>query len=126
MLLRRFLRAQIRGATVTAGDPQQADSLAVDASIMEAADLDQLEQVVLCSGTGWEWTTSLEAAERESGVVELRGPGARRLRHAQEATISAWATVDRTELATVRARLVEVDRRNRVVEIRQLRIADEP
>lgn len=117
MLLRTFLRALIVGGRASTGDPEGAAMVTVDGDLLDAADLDQLERVEVRALTGGpELDAVLLRAPAGSGVIRIDGGGLGGLDDGSRVAITAWSVADRTELPTLRARVVAVDGDNRIVE----------
>ena len=125
MILRTFMRAKIHRATVTAADPDYVGSITLCAELMDAADLDHLERVEVWDITnGNRVTTYAMRGRRGSGEVQINGAAARLVAAGDVVIIAAYAHIDRTELADFRARVVLVDGANKVVEVREMGLAD--
>jgi aspartate 1-decarboxylase len=125
MLERTFLRALIVGGTATAGDRKGVPSITVDANLMDAADLDRLERVEVSPvNGGWSMTSFLLRGRRGDGEIRIDGPGAARVNHGERVFIAAWSQADRSELATLRARIVAVEEGNRIGEVIELGLVD--
>jgi len=125
MLLRTFLRAKIHRATVTAADLEYVGSVTLDADLMDAADIDHLERIEIYDITnGNRLTTYALRGRRGSGEVQINGAAAHLVRPGDRVILAVYAQVDRTELASYRARVVLVDDTNRVVEVREQGLAD--
>jgi aspartate 1-decarboxylase len=125
MMLRTFLRAKIHRATVTAADLDYVGSVTVDADLMEAADLDHLERVEIWDVTsGARVNTYAMRGCAGNGQVQINGAAAHHIRPGDLVIIAAYAHLDRTEVADHRARVVLVDGGNRVVEVREMGLAD--
>jgi len=126
MLTRTFLRALIVGSTISAGDRRGAPSLTVDADLLDAADLDRLERVeVRAADNSWTTAAFLLRGPCGSGTIRIDGPAAALITDGEHVSITSWANADRAELATVRARMVAVDRDNRVLEVLDLGLVDD-
>ena len=126
MLGRTFLRALIVGGTAISGDRNGVPSVTVDADILDAADLDLLERVDVSSiDKEWAITSFLLRGPRGSGEIRIDGAGAARVKTGERIMIAGWSLADRTELATIRARIVALDDDNRVVEALKLGLVDE-
>jgi aspartate 1-decarboxylase len=124
MLLRTFLRAKIHRATVTGADLDYVGSITLDPDLMEAADLDHLEQVdVYDISNGARLTTYALRGAPGSGEVQINGAAAHLVRPGDLVIIAAYAQVDRSELATFRGRVVLVDPSNKIVEVREMGLA---
>jgi aspartate 1-decarboxylase len=124
MLSRTFLRALIVGGTAVMGEPEGMPMVTVDAGLLDAADLDQLERVELRALAGG---PSLDAVLLRgplgSGMIRIDGGGHGNLAGGGRVVIAAWSTVDRTELPTVRARIVAVDADNRILQTLEVQVA---
>ncbi len=120
MMLRTFLRAKIHRATVTAADLDYVGSVTIDPELMEAADLDHLEQVDILDVTnGARLTTYALRGTPGSGEIRINGAAAHLVHPGDLVIIAAYAQIDRSELVIHRARIVLVDGDNRIVEVRQ-------
>ena len=120
MMLRTFLRAKIHRATVTAADLDYVGSVTIDPDLMEAAGIDHLEQLDILDVTnGARLTTYALRGEPGSGEVRINGAAAHLVHPGDTVILAAYAQIDRTELATHRARIVLVDKDNRIVEVRE-------
>lgn len=118
MMLRTLLRAKIHRATVTAADIEYVGSVTIDAELMEAADLDHLERVEIWDVTsGARVTTYAMRGRRGSGEVQINGAAAHHIHPGDLVIIAAYGHMDRSELASHRARVVLVDAANRVVQV---------
>jgi len=125
MQLRTFLRSKIHRATVTAADLDYPGSVTLCADLMEAADLDHLEQVDVYNITrGSRLTTYAIRGRGGSGEVQINGAAAHLVHPGDLVIITAFAQIDRSELATFRGRVVLVDKDNRVTEIREQGLAE--
>jgi len=120
MMLRTFLRAKIHRATVTGADLDYVGSVTLDPELMEAADLDHLEQVDILDVTnGARLTTYALRGTPGSGEVRINGAAAHLVKPGDLVIIAAYAQLDRSEIPDHRARIVLVDENNRITEIRE-------
>ena len=120
MMLRTFLRSKIHRATVTGADLDYVGSVTLDPELMEAADLDHLEQVDILDVTnGARLTTYVLRGTPGSGEVRINGAAAHLVHPGDLVIIAAYAQLDRTELPGHRARIVLVDADNRITEARE-------
>ena len=96
----------------------------VDGDLLDAADLDQLERVEVRALAG---SGALDAillrGPAGSGVIRVDGAGLGGLVDGGRVAITAWSAADRTELPTLRARIVAVDPDNRIVETLEVPVA---
>lgn len=126
MMLRTFLRAKIHRATVTEADLDYVGSITIDADLMDAADLDHLERVDVYDITsGARLTTYALRGERGSGEIQINGAAAHLVGPGHLVIIAAYAQLDRSEVAAHRARIVLVDEKNRLHEVRSVGPADD-
>ena len=73
-MMRVMLKSKIHRATVTQADLDYVGSIAIDAELMEAADLLEGEQVVIADITnGARLETYVIAAPRGSGTITING-----------------------------------------------------
>jgi aspartate 1-decarboxylase len=120
MLLRTFLRSKIHRATVTAADLDYVGSVTIDPDLMDAVDLDHLERVEVYDITnGSRLSTYALRGRRGSGEIQINGAAAHHVRPGDMVIICAFAQLDRCEIADHRARIVLVDRHNRIAEVRE-------
>lgn len=125
MLLRTFLKAKIHRATVTAADLDYVGSVTIDADLMDAADVDHLEQVEVYDITnGARLTTYALRGRRGSGEIQVNGAAAHLVRPGDLVILAVYAQLDRSEVADHVARVVLVDASNRVTEVRVMGPAD--
>ncbi|QJA06176.1 aspartate 1-decarboxylase [Thermosulfurimonas marina] len=121
-MYRRFLCAKIHRARITGKELCYEGSLTLDPELMEAAGLRPLEAVwVYNLANGARFETYLIEGRRGSGEVVLNGAAARLGEVGDEIIIAAYAWVSEEELSRFSARLVYVDEKNRVREIREAR-----
>jgi aspartate 1-decarboxylase len=62
---------------------------------------------------------------RGSGEIRIDGAGANWVKTGDRIVITGWSMADRTELATVRGRIVALGDDNRVAEVLKLGLVDE-
>jgi aspartate 1-decarboxylase len=123
MLLRLFVRAVIEGLVVAGHEAGPPSGLALPAELMDAADLDTLEEVRLepeDAGTPALVTVLLTPTD---DTVVAHGALARQLPVGSRLSVAASCQLDREEIAHHRARLVRVSQ-SRVVEIVDLTPTD--
>lgn len=120
MLLRTFLRAKIHRATVTMADLDYVGSVTIDADLMDAADIDHLEEVDIYDITnGARLSTYALRGRAGSGEIKINGAAARLVNPGDLVILAVFAQLDRAEVATHRARIVLVDENNRITGIRE-------
>ncbi len=113
--MQRFmLKSKIHRATITGADLHYEGSLAIDAALMDAADLVSGEQIhVFNINNGQRLTTYAIPAPRGSGTILLNGAAARLGAVGDPVIVVAFASVDDADCRSFKARVVFVDARNR-------------
>jgi len=110
--MRVFLRSKIHKATVTEANLAYVGSVTIDRAILEAADIQEFEKVMIVDNTnGARLETYAIPGERDSGVICINGAAAH-LVHAGDEVILMTFEVTNTPLIP---RVVLLDERNRVV-----------
>lgn len=106
-MIRRFLRAAIANATVTAGD---STSLRIDPVLLRAADILPFEEVEIVNhATGERFTTFAEPAAEQSAEVRIH-----RVRTGDTISILSWSLLHDGQTLTHKVKLVTVEE-NRIV-----------
>ena len=112
---RVMLKSKIHRAVLTGANLDYEGSIAIDSTLLEAADILPNEQVhVLNVNNGNRITTYAIAAEQGSGTVMLNGPAARSGMVGDIVVILTYANVDSNELASYAPKIVKVDSKNRL------------
>ena len=119
--MQRFmLKSKIHRATLTGTDLDYEGSIAIDRTLIEAADLLPGEQVhVLNLNNGSRLVTYVIEAPAGSGTMLLNGPAARLGLRGDIVVIISYAGVDDREAAGLKPRVVLVDECNRIVDRRR-------
>ena len=118
-MLRPFLRAKIHRARVTRSDPDYVGSITIDTDLLAAADLLPLEQVDVYNLTrGTRFTTYCIAGAAGSGEIGVNGAAAHLAKTGDLVIIAAYCELDREEIPGHRARVVLVQGRNAIAEVR--------
>jgi len=113
---RVMLKSKIHRAVLTGTNLDYEGSIAIDPTLLEAADILPNEQVqVLNVNNGNRITTYAIAAERGSGTIMLNGPAARSGIVGDVVVILTYAHVDVNELARYTPTIVKVDTKNRII-----------
>jgi len=116
--MQRFmLKSKIHRATLTGADLDYEGSIAIDRTLMEAADLLPGEQVhVLNVNNGSRLITYVIEAPPGSGTMLLNGPAARLGLRGDIVVVLSYAAIGDQEVAGFKPRVVYVDEQNRAVE----------
>lgn len=112
---RIMFKSKIHRATLTSVKLNYEGSVAIDESLMEAADLLPAEQVdVLNCNNGARLTTYVIKGKRGSGVIELRGPAARLGHPGDPVIIVSYCHLPDAEARKHKPVVVRVDEENRI------------
>jgi aspartate 1-decarboxylase len=115
--MQRFmLKSKIHRATLTGTDLDYEGSIAIDRTLIEAADLLPGEQVhVLNLNNGSRLITYVIEAPAGSGTMLLNGPAARLGVRGDIVVVLSYAAVDDRDAVSLKPRVVLVDQQNRIV-----------
>ncbi len=112
---RHLLRSKLHRVHVTHSELDYEGSVAVDARLLEAADIREYERVEVYNlQNGERFATYAIRAEPGSGIVSVNGAAARKADVGDIVIICAYAEVEEKELAGFKPRLVYVDAANRI------------
>lgn len=110
-----MLKSKVHRATVTQADLHYVGSLTLDRDLMDAAGLLPGERVdVVDINNGARLSTYIIEGSAGSGVVGINGAAARLVTTGDLIIIIAYATVDDSEAAALRPRVVFVDQHNQI------------
>ncbi|MEO7188791.1 MAG: aspartate 1-decarboxylase [Sphingomicrobium sp.] len=113
-----MMKSKIHRATVTQADLDYVGSVAIDADLMDAADLLEGEQVAIVDITnGARIETYVITAPRGSGTITINGAAAHLVHAGDLVIIMNYALFDEAELRALKPRVVHVDADNRVVKL---------
>lgn len=117
---RTMCRAKIHMATVTEANLYYMGSITVDADLMQAADLLPYERVqVVNTANGERLETYVIAGEPGSGTIALNGAAARLVQPGDRVIIMVYGIYDDAELAAFEPKVLFVDEKNRLREVRK-------
>jgi aspartate 1-decarboxylase len=118
-MFRHLLKSKIHRARVTHCELHYEGSCAIDEDLLDASDIRENEQVHIWNvANGERLVTYAIRAERGSGIVSLNGSAARRASVGDLVIIAAFGMVSDTQHEAHRPRLVFVDERNRMQELK--------
>ncbi len=116
---RTLLYAKIHNCTLTAANVNYVGSITIDQSLLEAAGIFVHEQVqVVNVANGERFVTYVIPGAAHSGVIELNGAAARLGVVGDHLIVMSYAQMTVQEANTHQPRVVFVDEKNRIVEIR--------
>ena len=111
-----MLRSKIHRATLTGTELDYEGSIAIDRTLIAAADLLPGEQVhVLNLSNAQRLVTYVIEAPAGSGTIMLNGPAARLGAVGDKVVILSYAAFDDAEAKRVKPTIVHVDEKNRLV-----------
>lgn len=115
-MIRRFLRAAIHNAGVTAADREWPVSVRLDPILLRAADIQPLEEVEVVSlATGERFTAPAQAGEEGSGELRLHCGQRHPVRAGDVVSLLSWGWLHDGQTLSHRAKLITVDAQNRIV-----------
>ncbi len=118
-MTREMLRAKVHRITVTERNVEYEGSLTLDAGLMEAAGMVAYERVeVYDVHNGQRFATYLIEGERGSGQCCVNGAAARLVETGDRLILACYARLDESEIRQHRPKVVLVDGRNRITEVR--------
>ncbi|BAU48677.1 aspartate decarboxylase [Sulfurifustis variabilis] len=116
---RTLLKSKLHRVRVTHAELDYEGSVAIDARLLEAADIREYERVEVYNlRNGERFATYAIRAEAGSGLISVNGAAAHRASPGDIVIICAYAEVEERELSTFEPRLVYVDAHNRITHTR--------
>jgi aspartate 1-decarboxylase len=116
--MRVMMKSKIHRATVTQADLHYVGSIAIDADLLDAADLIEGEQVTIADITnGARLETYVIPGPRGSGMISINGAAAHLVNAGDLVIIMSYALMDDAEARALKPRIVHVDEHNRVVKL---------
>jgi aspartate 1-decarboxylase len=117
-VMRTMLKSKIHRATVTQADLDYVGSIAIDAALMEAADLIEGEQVVIADITnGTRLETYVISGPRGSGMIGINGAAAHLVHAGDLVIIMSYCVLEDAAARALKPRVVHVDDDNRIVRL---------
>lgn len=117
-MMRLMLKSKIHRATVTQADLHYVGSIAIDADLIEAADLLEGERVVIADITnGARLETYVIPAPRGSGMIGINGAAAHLVNEGDLVIIMSYGMYEDAEARSLKPSVVHVDDRNRIVSL---------
>ena len=123
-MLRTMMKSKIHRAVVTEADLNYVGSITIDKDLMEAADLLENEKVqVVNNNNGARFETYVIEGERGSGIVCVNGAAARMVQPGDLVIIISYAMMDSKEIADYLPRVIMVDDKNNITNLKNKEIA---
>jgi aspartate 1-decarboxylase len=118
-MLRTLLAAKIHSCTITEANLQYMGSISIDELLLNAVGIVPYEQVqVVNVNNGERFITYAIAATPGSGSIELNGAAARLGAKGDKLIIMTYAQFDKLEMQQHQPRVVLVDDRNQIMELK--------
>lgn len=118
-MMRTVLKSKIHRATITEAELYYEGSITLDPDLIAAADMLPFEKVLVVNfNNGARIETYIIVGEKGSGIVCLNGPAARLGMPGDIVTVMSFAAVDEAEVRQLQPRIVHVDERNRVTQVK--------
>ena len=115
---RTMLKSKLHRVTTTHSELHYEGSCAIDADLLDAANIKEYEQIEIWNvNNGERFTTYAILAERGSGVISVNGSAARKAAPGDILIIATFATYTEVELAKHEPQLIYVDSQNRIARI---------
>ena len=114
-----MLFSKIHRATVTDANLNYVGSITIDENLLKASGMFVGMKVeILNINNGERFTTYIIKGEAGSGDMCLNGAAARKVHVGDKIIVVAYANFDESELASYKPKVVLVDEKNKIVEIR--------
>lgn len=115
-MLRCMLRSKIHKATVTESNIAYDGSLTVDETLLHAAGIGLYEQVMVSNmNNGERFETYVIPGKKDSGIICLNGPTARKGTVGDEIIIFCYGYYTEEEFKGFSPKIVRVDKENRII-----------
>jgi aspartate 1-decarboxylase len=109
------VKSKIHQVTVTEANLHYVGSITIDETLMDAANLIENEKVqVLNMNNGERLETYVIKGEKNSGVICLNGPAARKVCVGDVVVLISYATMDFEEAKTFKPRIIFPNENNRL------------
>ena len=117
---RIMLLAKLHRVTVTEADLNYEGSCGIDENLLEAANMREFEKIELYNiNNGERFSTYIIKAKRGSGAIALNGAAARKAHIGDPLIICTYGPMDDKESETFKPRVILVDEKNQIKEIKQ-------
>ena len=115
-MFRQMLRSKIHRVKVTDACLEYEGSLTVDQTLLEAAGILPYEAVVISNlNNGERFTTYAIPGPRDTGMVSLNGPTARKGAIGDQIIIFCYEYYNEDEIKRHEPRIIRVDNQNKVI-----------
>ena len=115
-MLRIVMKSKIHSATITDVELEYEGSIAIDSGLLKEADIFPGEKVqIVNSNNGARFETYVIEGEAGTGIISLRGAAARCAYIGDKVTIICYCLAETKEAATLRKKIIIVDKNNKPV-----------
>ncbi|MFQ5455334.1 MAG: aspartate 1-decarboxylase [Nitrospirota bacterium] len=115
-MFRLMLKSKIHRVTITDANLEYEGSITIDESILERAGIIPYEHVAISNlNNGERFETYVIPGKRDSGIIALNGPAARKGVTGDKIVIFSYVYCKEEELTGYKPTIINVDERNRVV-----------
>ncbi|HOY70378.1 MAG TPA: aspartate 1-decarboxylase [Methylotenera sp.] len=112
---RTMLKSKLHRVHVTHSELHYEGSCAIDATLLEAANISEYEQIHIYNVTNGErFSTYAILGERDSGIISVNGAAAHKAAPKDIIIIASYAHYTDEELKAFHPQLVYVDEKNRI------------
>ena len=110
-----ILKSKLHHATVTEANLHYVGSITIDETLMKAANLIENEKVqVLNMNNGERFETYVIKGEKDSGVICLNGPAARKVIVGDQVVVLSFCMMDFEEAKAFKPWIIFPDENNRI------------
>jgi aspartate 1-decarboxylase len=114
-----MLRAKLHRVRTTHSEPDYEGSVAIDARLLEAADIREYERIEVYNlKNGERFSTYAIRAAAGSGIISVNGAASHKAAPGDILIVCSYGVFDEKELVTFKPRLVYVDANNRITHTR--------
>ena len=116
-----MLKSKLHRVHVTHAELYYEGSCAIDATLLEAADIKEYEQISIYNVTNGErFSTYAILGERDSGIISVNGAAAHKANVGDILIIASYANYDEAELSDFNPQLIYVDEKNGILDKRHV------
>jgi len=113
------MKSKIHRAVVTEANLDYVGSITIDEDLMDASDIIENEKVqIVDNNNGNRFETYVIKGERGSGMICLNGAAARLVHPGDIIIIISYGIFDKEEAKSFNPKIVFVDEKNRIIEVK--------
>ncbi len=116
-----MLKSKLHRVHVTQSELHYEGSCAIDVTLLEAADIQEYEQISIYNVTNGErFSTYAIRGERSSGIISVNGAAAHKANPQDILIIASYANYSDAELKNFHPQLIYVDEQNHILDTRHV------